>query len=111
MMACLLVLSPGTERRPLVNPRFYRTHFLTALGLTCLALFQVHDASWPVVTALGAGLALAFLGSVAWSLEGSPGGWALILLTTLALGVGLCLLEAGTALPALLGGLTSAALL
>jgi hypothetical protein len=116
MMACLLVLSPGREGRPLVNPRFYRTHFLTALGLACAALLLVRDTgSCAVLCAAGAGLALAFLGSVSWSLEGAPGGRALIVLTTLALGVGLGLLEVGAAPTsaglALVGGLTSAALL
>ena len=28
----------ASSPRPLVNPRFYRTHFLTVLALTCLAL-------------------------------------------------------------------------
>ena len=38
MIACLLLLSPAD-----VNPRFYRVHFLTALGLTGLAAVFVRD--------------------------------------------------------------------
>jgi hypothetical protein len=118
MMACLLLLSPGPGKagRPLVNPRFYRTHCLTALGLACVALlFEYDSATWPVLAAAGAALALAFLGSVAWSLEGAPGGRALFVLTLFALLAGLALREtapaAGPTAAALAGGLTSAALL
>jgi hypothetical protein len=120
MTACLLVLPPGKGRRAVVNPNFYRTHFLTALGLACGALYLERGATWPVVAALGVGAALAFLGSLAWSLEGAPGGRTLVALTAVALAAGLGLLElkarpgaeaAGPALPALLGGFSSAALL
>jgi hypothetical protein len=118
MLACLLLLPPAV-----VNPRFYRTHFLTALGLSLAALLLVRQAAaGPVLALLGAGVALCFLGSLAWSLEGAPGtgqdfkarsaseaillprsrfglGWsgpaALIAVTVAALAAGLGLLEAG----------------
>jgi hypothetical protein len=116
VLACLFLLAPiaAAGPRPLVNPRFYRTHFLTALGLTCLALLFAYDsAAWPVLTALGLALAFAFSGSVSWSLEGAPGGPALIVLTVAALFAGLVLEWAHSTAPALalLAALTSAAFL
>ncbi|MCI0461783.1 MAG: hypothetical protein L0Z62_32940 [Gemmataceae bacterium] len=76
LLACLLLL-PTAE----VNPRFFRTHFLTALGLTALAMLFLHDSAEPWLwLALVAGALLAFAGSVVWHLEGAPGGRALILL-------------------------------
>src|SRR5256885_16752680 len=113
MLACLLLLAPiaSAGPRPLVSPRFYRTHFLTALALICLALLFAHDhADRPLLTALGAALALAFAGSISWSLEGSPGGPALIVLAIGALLVALGLRGTMRA-EALAGRVTSAALL
>src|SRR5262245_25159313 len=81
MMACLLLLSPAQ-----VNPRFYRTHFLTALGFACIVLVLVWESSaWPVLTLLGVGMFLVFARSFSWSLEGAPGGQSLVVLTTLTL--------------------------
>ncbi|HTU92153.1 MAG TPA: hypothetical protein VMF69_18875, partial [Gemmataceae bacterium] len=81
MMGCLLLL-PTT----IVNPRFFRTHFLTAFALAGLSLACVRDsADWPLLTWLGASLVLAFVGSIVWGLEGAPGGRTFIVLTTLAL--------------------------
>ena len=55
MTACLLLLPPA-----LVNPRFYRTHFLTALGLACVALLSVRDsAGWPLLGLLAGGAVVA----------------------------------------------------
>src|SRR5262249_52623324 len=81
MTAALLLLSPAQ-----VNPRFYRTHFLTVLGLTTVAALFARDTAgaWEWL-ALTAALVLAFGGSLVWSLEGAPGGRALIGLTTAAL--------------------------
>jgi hypothetical protein len=119
LMGCLLLLSPGSARgeRPIVNQRYFRTHFLITVGLACAALLLVRSAAgWPLLCAAGAGLALAFAGSVAWSLEGAPAGRALIVLTGLALTVGLGLQESALnpdrpiAL-LLVGSMTSAALL
>jgi hypothetical protein len=112
MLACLLVLPPT-----LIHPRFYRTHFRTALGLACLAtLFVRGTASAPLLGLLIGGVALCFLGSIVWSLEGAVGGHALIVVTTLTLASGLTGLEvagAGDAplTPLLLGDLTSAGVL
>jgi hypothetical protein len=85
MMGCLLLL-PTT----LINPRFFRTHFLTALALAGLSLFCVQEsADWLLLTSLGSAIAIAFVGSMVWGLEGAPGGRTFIVLTTLALAVSL----------------------
>ena len=90
MTACLLLLSPAQ-----VNPRFYRVHFLTALGLAGLAaLFAPTAGSWLLWTLLAAGAAFALAGSVAWLLEKAPGGRSLIVLTLLALAGALACVEA-----------------
>jgi hypothetical protein len=89
MLACLLVLP-----RRQVHPRFYRTHFLTALGLACLAgAFTWSDGSATVLALLGAGVALAFAGSVVWSLEGAPAGLGIAVMTVAALSGALWLLD------------------
>src|SRR5262245_13137554 len=77
LTAALLLLRPDQ-----VNPRFFRTHFLTALGLLAVAAYFLRDrADLALGLALGGGLLLTFLGSVVWSLEGAPGGRLLMLLT------------------------------
>jgi hypothetical protein len=92
MMGCLLLLPSRV-----INPRFFRTHFLTALALAGLSLACVRDsADWPLWTCLGAALVLAFVGSMVWGLEGSPGGRTFIVLTTLALAGSLAYLRAGS---------------
>src|SRR5438132_12008938 len=97
MVACLLLL-PAAR----VNPRFFRTHFLTALGLTAVAAVLLRETAgawlWPALAAAGV---LAFLGSVVWALEGAPGGRALAVLTAAALIAALVLagLAAGPAPP------------
>jgi hypothetical protein len=112
MLACLLLLSPAQ-----VNPRFFRTHFLTALGLTALAAVFLREVAdtWLWIT-LVAALVLAALGSMVWMLEGAPGGQAWTLaalpLTLLALGqAGYCLREQGETWWLLADDLTSAAML
>jgi hypothetical protein len=81
MIGCLLLLPVSA-----INPRFFRTHFLTVLALAGLSLLCVRDgADWPLWTCLGAALALSFVGSMVWGLEGAPGGRTFIVLTTLTL--------------------------
>jgi hypothetical protein len=112
LIGCLLLLSPAQ-----VNPRFYRTHFLTALGLGVLALAFSWEAVWSWLgLALTAGVVLSFVGSLSWSLEGAPGGRTLIVLTLAGLAAALCLTEIRQPpeVPVpwlLLGSFTSAALL
>src|SRR5712691_2973395 len=79
MVACLLLLSPAAsaraKRQPLANPNFFRTQFLTVVGLACLALLFLRDSAdgW-YLALLGVAVGVACLGSVTWSLEQSPGG-------------------------------------
>src|SRR6266542_3277701 len=110
MLACLALLSAVQ-----VNPRFFRTHFLTALGLTVLAAVFLRESAdlWLWLT-LVAGAVLAFVGSMVWLLEGAPGGRVLMVLTTAALGTALLLTGRGREQAAgwvLADDLTSAALL
>jgi hypothetical protein len=89
MLACLLILP-----RSQVHPRFYRTHFLTVLGLAGVAAwFAWGDASLPTRVLLLAGVVLAFAGSIVWSVEGAPAGLGLVVLTIAALGGALWLVE------------------
>jgi hypothetical protein len=119
MMACLMLLSPRASQgdRPGVNPRFFKTHFLTALALGCLALLFLREtAGWRVLACVGLGTVLAFAGSLLWSLDGAPGGRECIVLTCLGFGLGLVFQEISLAggkgaTLSLLGSLTSAAVL
>jgi hypothetical protein len=123
LMACLLLLGPVASarpapgQRPLAPPSFFRTHFLVVLALACGALLLARsEAGWPLLVILGATMVLACLGSVSWTLERSPGGVALIVLTTALLTAVLVLhesahLEGSSLAEALAGSLSSAALL
>jgi hypothetical protein len=87
LVAALLLLSPAQ-----VNPRFYRAHFLTALGLTAVAaVFLRESADAWLWAALGVSVLLAFLGSVVWHVEGAPGGRAVMLLAVPPLAAALVL--------------------
>jgi hypothetical protein len=100
-----------------VGFKFFRTHFLTALGLACAAMLFVRDsAPAGVLLLLGVGMALCVAGSVAWALERAPGGWILVLAAPATLAAALVWLEslADSAAPLferLIGDATSAALL
>ena len=108
----LLLLSPAR-----VNPRFFRTHFLIALGLTAVALaFSWSGAGVALAAALIGGAVLSFAGSIVWSLDGAPIGRLLIPLTCADLLAALTLVETAGAQPGdvpwlLAGSYTSAALL
>src|SRR5437870_3137706 len=110
MLAALLLLRPSQ-----INPRFYRTHFLTALGLGAGTLVLLWDAPVLVRAVLAGALLLSFFGSASWSIEGAPGGRTLIVLAVLAFGAALWLAvsEQRLAEPLWLAadGLTSSALL
>ena len=112
LVTCLVLLSPAQ-----VNPRFFRTHFLTALALTAVASVFVRDvADLALWILLSAALVLTALGSMTWMLEGAPGGRLLIALTspllvaTLAL-AGYQLRDQGEPWWLLVDDLTSAAVL
>jgi hypothetical protein len=115
-MIASLWLIASTE----VNPRFYRSHYLVALGLQALAAMAagsvLRDSSW---WALGAAMFLAGLGSIIWSIQGNPGSRIVGITSPVALATVLGLRVAGAAGELspldftfiLLGELTSAALL
>ncbi len=101
MLGCLLLLTPDVgptvpaARATRVGFRFYRTHFLTALGLACAAaVFLYETAPAGLLALLIAGMVLALAGSVAWALEGAPGGRVLIVLTAGTLAAALVWQEA-----------------
>jgi hypothetical protein len=89
LLSSLLLLSPAQ-----INPRFYRTHFLIALGLTVAAsLLLWEPARIGLTLLLGLSVLAAFLGSLAWSLQGAPGGRILIVIAGVLLAVTLVLVE------------------
>jgi hypothetical protein len=92
MIACLLLLPPAQ-----VNPRFFRTHFLTALGLTAVAaVFLREQASLALWLALAGAMACTFLGSMVWMVEGAPLGRTLIALSVPMLAASLVLAGKGS---------------
>jgi hypothetical protein len=111
LVAALVLLSPSQ-----INPRFFRVQFLTALCLTAVAALFLRDRAdeW-TWSALGAAMALTFLGTLTWSLEKAPGGRTLIFLAALALAGALASLaltgSGGTVMWNLAGEFTSAAVL
>src|SRR5689334_8998648 len=89
LVASLLLL-PARQ----LHPRFFRTHFLTALGLLVVATFS----AWPEADAwprglLAAGTVLALLGALAWTLEPAPGGRVIVVFTSLILVAALVLMH------------------
>jgi hypothetical protein len=70
LLASLLLLSPKQ-----LHPRFFRTHFLTALGL-CVVAFMASwmDASSGRLGLLAGGVVLTLAGSLVWTLEPAPYG-------------------------------------
>jgi hypothetical protein len=93
-----------------VQPRFYRTHFLTVFALVTLAsVFLAAQASWLLWLLLGATLLLSLVGSLAFSIDGSRGGYAWVVLTILSL-LGVLVQLRGIDLSQLPDDLTSAAL-
>lgn len=68
-MIVSLVILP----REVVHPRFFRVHYLTALGLLAVAGFFLREEShlWTWVALCGSGLC-CIAGSIAWHLDGQP---------------------------------------
>jgi hypothetical protein len=94
-----------------LHPRFFRTQYLTALGLlVAAAVFGVNGASTSLQAVLLLAPVAALAASVAWSLEPPPGGTALWLATTALTATGVAL--AGRPGPAAIAnGLTSGLLM
>jgi hypothetical protein len=88
-LVCGLLFAILPLKASQLNPRFYRIHFLTALGIGMAGgIFAFRDGlehgTW-FWLALLAGLLFCFLGSLLWSLEGGPGKAAVLLLALAAL--------------------------
>jgi hypothetical protein len=80
LIGSLILFSPG-----LVNPRFYRVQFLTALALTAASGVLMRELPGAWLWPAGTVLILAFVGSLVWSLEAAPGGRILTGFTLVAL--------------------------
>lgn len=75
LLACLLLLSAKQ-----LHPRFFRTHFLTALGISIVAAMMAWtDAEWPLRWLLISNCVLTLLGALSWTLDPAPVGRILIL--------------------------------
>lgn len=116
LVAHLFLLSPRRTARPeegekpIANASFFRTQLLVVLGLTIGAmLWSWSDASKEQLTCLGLAAACACLGSVSWSVEGSPGAFGLLVGALVGLGGAVWLREAEVS--RFVGALSSAALL
>ena len=74
-----------------INPRFYRAHFLTALGLLVgAAILLITNETQPLAWWwLLPAIVLCILGSIIWHLENSPGGKLWIILATVCAGFNL----------------------
>src|SRR5207248_3090542 len=77
-----------------IPPRFYRVHFLTALGLLAAVGIFIYEKATIEFWAIYAGAVLGcFLGSIVWHLHDAPGGRLAVYLTPIALAT--CLIHGG----------------
>jgi hypothetical protein len=89
LVASLLLFSPRQ-----LHPRFFRTHFLTALGLLAVATTAAWSDVGPWLGGLlAAATVLCLLGSLSWTLDPAPAGRMLIVVTTITLIAILAFLE------------------
>jgi hypothetical protein len=100
-----------------VNPRFYRAHFLSILGLAVgAAAFTWQSADTAIRGLIGGSAALSFLGSPSWSLERAPLARIIAAGTAVTLAASLVLIRTATGSTAglyllVIDDLSSAALL
>jgi len=81
-----------------VPPRFYRVHFLTALGLSALAgIFMYENASIEFWLIYAAAVLACLTGSIVWHLDEAPGGKLTAYLAPIALAA--CLIYGGMLQP------------
>jgi hypothetical protein len=85
-LACGLIGSLLLLSAKEVNPRFFRVHFLIVLGLIVVAAVAGYGrAGLELWLAISIVAVLTLVASIAWSLEGSPGGRGIVILTLLFL--------------------------
>jgi hypothetical protein len=83
-MVAFLPLLPADK----MHPRFFRTQFLTALGLCVVALVtEWSDAGNTLRWTLAASVGLSLFGSLAWNLDPAPLGQWIGVITTITLGL------------------------
>ncbi|MBI3823068.1 MAG: hypothetical protein HY289_10375 [Planctomycetes bacterium] len=89
MILMLPILSPAQ-----IPPRFYRVHFLTALGLLVIAALFIREKATPAFWLIHAVAGCSCLvSSVLWHLDEAPGGKWTVYLTPIALAI--CLIYGG----------------
>jgi len=85
LAAGLILMLPLLSRAD-IPPRFFRVHFLTALGLLAVVGVFVYDTADVLLWSLfGVSALLCVVGSIVWHLDDAPGGVWTILLTPIAL--------------------------
>lgn len=97
MLASLVLLKPKV-----MHPRFFRTHFVTALGLTVVAAVSSWDS--PGRIAIIFAVVLTLLGSLTWIFDRPPAGWTLLGLSLIAMTASLALLGERLSLPDVVRG-------
>lgn len=90
MLASLLLLNPKV-----MHPRFFRTHFVTALGLCVVSSVLGWDTNARISILIATVLTL--LGSLVWIYDHPPAGWTMLGLSLVAMIVSLALLSPGSA--------------
>jgi hypothetical protein len=89
MILMLPILSPAP-----IPPRFYRVHFLTALGLLVVAgVFIGESATLGFWVAYATAAGVCVVGSIVWHLDEAPGGLGTIILGPIALAI--CMIWGG----------------
>src|SRR6516162_5476560 len=86
-LAVALLLLPDSQ----LNPRFYRAHFLSILGLSACATAGVwQNADVFLRVLMGSALAASFLGSLVWSLDRAPAARLIAPVVAVLLVIALC---------------------
>lgn len=89
LILMLPILNPA-----LIPPRFYRVHFLTALGLLAVVgILFFESATLGFWLTYAAAVLGCVIGSIIWHLDEAPGGRLSVLLTPIALTA--CLIQGG----------------
>lgn len=86
MLASLVLLNPK-----IMHPRFFRTHFATALGLSVVAAVFSWDSPARIASLFV--VILTLLGSLTWIFDRPPAGWTLLALSIIAMMASLAILS------------------